>query len=296
MAFAAKVVCDSLTPHGQRLTSIVATYPRFIHGEMMTHRLFSRNSASSRAIPWARFDKEGKLNPKCMKYMILNDPVIPIKWGREQKGMQSGDEVDDPRSCEQTWLKARDKAVEAVDKLANLGLHKSLCNRITEPWMNITVLVSSTDWRNFFNLRCHKDAEVHMQKIAGLMRDAFEQSVPQKLKVGEWHLPYIDIAVDVQAVSANRHLFGDRHLMDVLPKISAGRCARLSYLTHEDKRDIMEDYRLYSRLAERAVGDSNPRHLSPTEHPAQVMEYAAWEGNFCGFKQLRKMIVPSRVE
>lgn len=179
-----KMICDSISDHtGKRLSTVAITYPRFIHAEILTHRDRARNSASSRAIPW----------PKMMS-AIENYPVIPIRWGSEQKGMQTGNEIPekDRKLAEDIWLNARDNAINSAKALAELGVHKSLVNRITEPWMWITVVMTATEWKNFFRLRCHQDAEIHFQKIAGMIRDCLDNNSPIRKRAGEWHLPYID--------------------------------------------------------------------------------------------------------
>src|SRR5689334_12194909 len=132
MSFYAKVILDSMAPCGKRLTTIEARYPRFIHSEILTHRDRARNSASSRAIPW----------PKMMA-AIMEQPAIPIRWGSEQKGMQTGGEIDDPEVAERIWLRARDNAVQSARDLAELGVHKSIVNRLTEPFMWITVVMTA---------------------------------------------------------------------------------------------------------------------------------------------------------
>ena len=173
--FEVKMILDSMAPCGKRLTTITATYPRFIHSEIMTHRDRARNAASSRAIPWSK-----------MREQIINDPVIPLVFGSEQKGMQTGCEVDDPKAALECWLNARDVALERADWLHCYGVHKSIVNRIVEPWMWITVVMSATEWKNFFRLRCHPDAEIHFQKIAGMIRDLLEASTPTPLAAWEW--------------------------------------------------------------------------------------------------------------
>ena len=145
----AKIVADSLSPQGHRITTFLLTYPRFIHSELMTHRMFSRNSASSRAIPFEKMVK-----------MVEEDPFIPIAWQKDHKGMQGVEYITDPvkiDDCVGTWLLARNKATREAKYLNNLhGVTKQLCNRLLEPFMWHTVLVTATEWKNFFELRCPK--------------------------------------------------------------------------------------------------------------------------------------------
>lgn len=229
--FYCKVILDSVAPCEKRLTTVEVRYPRFIHSEVLTHRDRARNSASSRAIPW----------PKMMA-AIIDDPVIPIRFGSEQQGMQTGGEINDPEAARLVWLEARDNAVRSAQHLANLGVHKSICNRLTEPFMWITVVMTATEWNNFFRLRCHADAEVHFQKIAEMIRVARESSQPTPVKDGGWHLPYVS-GVDHKALTPTP--FSTLSLC----KISAARCARVSYLTQDGQRDPMKDLELFDRLS-----------------------------------------------
>lgn len=273
MPFEVKIIADSIGPNGKRLTTLTATYPRFIHAEIMTHRDRERNAASSRAIPW-----------KTMRQQVIDDPVIPIRWGAEQKGMQTGGEVEDVESCKREWLFARDSALYRADQLHELGVHKSLVNRIVEPFAWITVVMTATEWANFFRLRIHPDAEVHFQKIAGMMRDAINASTPEEFNPGRWHMPYVTYEEDYgpACILADN----DYTLMqEILKKCSVARCARVSYLTHEGKRDINKDLELFDRL----VQGSGFGHWSPHGHVAQATcDPELRSGPFVGWKQYRK--------
>jgi len=243
------------------------------NSEVLTHRDRERNSASSRAIPW----------PK-MCEMIATDPFVPIRWGSEQKGMQTGAEIDNPAEAERIWLKARDNALASAQELANLGVHKSLVNRLTEPFMWITVIMSATEWKNFFRLRCHSDAEIHFQQIAGMMRSKIIRSEPTLLQVGEWHLPYI---TDLDRAEAGSIDVPGLALMypEVLARLSVARIARVSYLTHDGVRDVRKDLTLFDRL----VNGSGFGHWSPHGHVAQAHEDPTHRsGPFVGYHQYRK--------
>jgi hypothetical protein len=258
--FEAKVVLDSVSPAGKRLTTMTWKYPRFIHSEIMTHRMLSKNSASSRAIPF-----------KMLLKQVMENPVVPIRFGSEQKGMQTGGEIDDPQMAEIIWLQARDHAVAKATRLADLGVHKSLCNRLLEPWMWITVVISGTE--NLWRLRIHPDAEVHFQRVATMAKEAMDQSVPDQLDVGEWHMPFIDSYETM-----------DGHGLEVLKRASVARCARVSYLTHEGERSITKDLILFDRLCQ----GSGFGHWSPHEHVAQAAKDDSPSGNFRGWHQFRK--------
>lgn len=280
--FKAEVICDSVAPCGERLTTVVATYPRFIHSEIMTHRDRERNAASSRAIPWTS-----------MMLAIEDNPVIPIFWGSEAKGMQTGGEIDDPEAAERIWLEARDSAVMYAKQLAELGVHKSLVNRITEPWMWITTVMTATAWNNFFRLRCHPDAEIHFQKIAGMTRDAIYASTPQRLRAGDWHLPFWDnedwtrlgaIGYDA-AVELLQGYDKPDYIQEFARRVSVARVARVSYLTHgSSERSFEKDIQLFDRL----VNGSGFGHWSPHGHVAKALMTKERSGPFVGFMQYRK--------
>lgn len=212
---------------------------RFVLAEFNTHRVFSRNSASSRAIPLRKqLDR------------VLNDPAFPVSWPAEQPGMSGGDELE-PEGLVQLWMIARNRAVECARAAGNDGLHKSVANRLLEPFMWHTVVVTSTSWQNFFGLRCNPMAQPEIREAAEAMYQAYEESAPRPTKPGEWHLPYI------QPDEIEFHEVHD------LIRVSSARCARVSYLTQNGVRDISEDLKLYSRLV-----SATPMHASPLEHVA----------------------------
>lgn len=264
MAFAAEVVADSVSPGGSRLTTIAVTMPRSLLAELNTHRTFARNSASSRAIPVQRIVDA-----------VLSDPYVPVYWGKNQAGMQARKELSSASIEKATleWLAARDSAVQHARRLLEIGTHKQDANRLLEPWMWTTVLVTATDWQNFFQQRCHPDAHPSFQRFACMMRDARDASTPRLVRVGEWHLPY---------VSEEDWLLVDPASRMRLAYVSAARCARVSYLRHGERRDHAEDVVRTEQL--RASG-----HWSPLEHPAAALEDPAERcGPFRGWKQLRK--------
>lgn len=263
----AEVVLASRNPTGRILWTLELTYPRFIHSEILTHRDRARNSGSSRAIPWP-----------VMCERIREDPVIPVVWGTEKSGMQTGDALvgDLELQAREIWLDIRDYVLAGAQKLANIGVHKSLCNRVTEPWMWITVVMSSTAWKNFFRLRAHKDAEIHFQILADRIKEAMDSYEPQKLSVGQWHLPYCDLESDREEA---------RNDDEILAKVSTARCARVSVVQHGEKRKSVEkDLKLFERL----FTGSGFGHWSPMEHPAEAMSGDYRSGPFVGFEQFRK--------
>ena len=262
----AKILLDSVTTAGERLVTLEATYPRFVHSELMTHRVFSRNAASSRAIP---IEKQIQ--------RVMDDPVTPVWWGKNQSGMQARKELTgfDRETAEKDWLTARNYAVGIAHALLGDGLHKQLTSRILEPWMWITTIITATEWQNFFTLRCHPDAQPELRHVAEMMREAYENSTPQLLQDGEWHLPLVTNYDE-------SHLRADNCPTMDLVRISTGRCCRVSYLTHEGKRDPNKDIALHDQEASRA-------HWSPFEHQAQAHAGMPACGNFTGgFLQYRK--------
>jgi thymidylate synthase ThyX len=268
----ARIIADSVNPVGNRLTTFVCKYPRFIHSEVMTHRMLSRNASSSRAIPVHK-----------MIQAVIDEPAMPVYWGAEQKGMQSGSELDPDTlvKCQQDWLDARNSAVDTAKQLTYRGLHKSLVNRIIEPWAHITVVVSATEWANFFALRCHKDAQPEFQVLANLMAGEYKDHEPDKLNWGRWHLPFIS--------DEERFLLSEPTLI----KCSVARCARVSYLTHDGANPSVEkDIELHDKLV-----IQTPAHASPAEHPAcaSMQESPSKKSNFKGFLQYRKMLVNENI-
>jgi hypothetical protein len=281
MAIEVKILADSMAPCGKRLTTRLWKYPRSIHSEIMTHRMLSKNSASSRAIPTEK-----------LLQMVIDDPFVPEYIGSNQKGMQAGEELrEDKRQwAVDTWLRARDSAVEHARHLISYGVHKQVVNRLVEPWMWITVIVSATENENLWGLRCHPAAEPHFQKLAYMDRDAVMASSPKQLKEGEWHLPLIfpEDATALGAIDASeggRTLRTREEFNRTLAKISVGRCARVSYLTHDGRRAIEEDIALHDRLVVQ-----EPLHASPAEHVAQALATPERSGNFIGWRQYRKTL------
>lgn len=273
--FKAEMLADSLHPEGSRLTTMLLTYPRIIHSEWLTHRTHSRNAASSRAIP---VEKQIQA--------VIDDPFIPIHWGVNQSGMQAYRVHPDPNYCEDVWRESLNDAIFHAKRLNALNLHKQIVNRVIEPYSWITIIATSCGpgWRNLFKLRCHEAAEPHFQKIARMAEQLWYDHKPRMMAVGEWHLPLFGFEGDDEIPVNDRK------------KISAARCARVSYLTHDGRRDVSKDMELHDRLIK-----SDPKHMSSFEHQAQcVMGYPLTElynGNLeAGWVQYRKTIKGERAE
>jgi hypothetical protein len=234
-------------------------YHNFVANGFIVHN--SRNSASSRAIP----------TPKLIE-RVLQDPAVPLEWGKNKAGMSASDvlSADHAQEAELVWLSARDAAVGHAQRLLDLHVHKQELNRLLEPFLWHTVIVSATEWQNFFELRCAPNAQPEIRAAALLMLEAMNASVPQALDYGAWHTPLLQ---------------PDENDLDpeIARRISAARCARVSYLTHEGLREIERDLELYDRL--RA-----DRHLSPFEHVATPAPDGAFHGNVRGWVQFRREI------
>lgn len=273
-----EIEADSINPNGHRITTYVLTFPRLIHSELMTHRVFSRNAASSRAIP---IDK--------MIEAVVTDPAMPIRWGSNGKGMQDHGLLSGAaaNAAYQEWRRAATDAVTNAKALQATGAHKQIVNRVLEPFMWMTVIVTATEWENFFKLRCHPDAQPEFQHLAHLMLqhylyvDPETRQTPRKpwpAQWGEWHIPF-----DPQ--------FKGKRVSAELPNItleqrivtSVACCARVSYTKHNVPTYTPDkDAELYHQLL--ASG-----HMSPFEHVAQAL--AKWtSSNFHGWEQHRKQV------
>lgn len=295
MSISAKIICDSISPQRVRLTTLELCYPRFIHSEVMTHRMFSRNASSSRAIPIEKLIRDIRFNP-----------AVPIHWGKNKPGMQAREELEgvNKMKAEKVWLDFVEYTTYRAEVLNDLGLHKQITNRVLEPYSHIKVIVTATEWDNFFNLRLHPDAQPEIQELARCMKEAMEASTPVELKPGEWHMPYVENeGTLVMSCYSNK-----QELLKDMIKCSVARCARVSYNNHDNSSpDIEKDIALADRLLEAG-------HMSPLEHQATPMDvtgihhklstYSPWEkgithmdrsgsfwsGNFMGWIQYRQLI------
>jgi hypothetical protein len=281
----AKMICDSISSENIRLRTMQLRYPRIIHSEFMTHRAFSRNARSSRAVPVAQMIKE-----------VKEDPFIPVHWGLNQKGMQAGQECNADvyfheyayEKClhqdlyctrSDAWLYARDQALKIAQAFTEAGYHKQVVNRLIEPFTFIDVLVSATDFNNFYALRRHEAAEPHMRMLADAMWECEQASTPKYLHTGEWHLPFI----------AEEEQWADSA---TLTKMSVDRCKRISYKPYTNAKERDAEIKGHDDLI-----NARPVHATPTEHQATPDELKSngWKnptehGNFRGWRQYRQMI------
>ena len=294
----AKIIADSVCPQGVRMTTMEIEYPRFILAELNTHRMLSKNSASSRAIP-----------VKAMHEFIKTNPATPVSWGKNQPGMKANENVGSTvaTEAEQIWNRAKDDALHWADALAHkLAIHKQIANRITEPWMTMKTVISGTEWNNFFHLRNHADAQPEIKALAEAMTVAYTTHLPVPLKPGQWHLPYITIAEyvptgELQYLNNNF----DPISLEEAKIVSASCCAQVSYRKNDDSFDKAK--KIYDQLIL-----SEPVHASPIEHQATPMDVDSmcrfepdtwqpgvthvsansdlWSGNLRGWIQYRKLI------
>jgi|TARA_R110000824_G_scaffold176672_1_gene355786 thymidylate synthase ThyX len=235
------VLLDSITPSGTRLLTLRVTVPKFILAELNTHRVFSRNAGSSRA-----------LNSQRQLVAVSDDPVFPVEWGIDQPGMQADTHLDPEATtiAEEIWRAAMQSAIWAASQLHELGVHKQLVNRLVEPFSWVDVIVSSTEWENFFTLRLSTHAQPEMRHVAEAMHASMTTSTPTVVSWNDWHLP---------AITAQELLDIPR---DELRFVAAGRLARVSYGRHT--RSWEKDRNLAYQLADNG-------HWSPFEHVAMAV-------------------------
>lgn len=286
MTIKAEIILSSRNSAGQDLTTFSLFYPRFIHAELMTHRVFSRNASSSRAIPVAKNVQS-----------VLDDPAIPIHFTKNKPGMQGGAALvgEEHNRAKAAWLRGRDRAVETANELIAEEVHKQYANRVIEPYGHIAVVLTATEFTNFFALRYHSMAQPELCMLAKAMWEVYQGRKIQFLDDGDWHLPYVS-----DEEQGSRHVAYEKYeraedgksayacaIRDLL-MMSSARCARVSYLTHENKVPTLpEDLGLYGRLME-----GFPKHASPTEHQAMACgDPSVQSGNFFGgWIQHRKTI------
>lgn len=278
----AKIIAHSIANNIPLITAEWC-YPRFIHSEVMTHRMFSRNASSSRAIPIEKMIKQ-----------VEENPATPIHWGKNQPGMQAREEIEDGSTW---WKSAALSAVQEARYLMQRGYHKQIVNRVLEPFQYIKVIVTATEWDNFFNLRLHPDAQPEIQELARCMWGEISNSVPAALDLGEWHMPYLT-SEEWYGFNIGSLTQGD------LIKCSVARCARVSYNNHDNSSpNIEKDIALADKLL-------SAGHMSPFEHIATPMEEdncihpeewelgvthmdcnkKLWSGNFRGWIQYRQLL------
>lgn len=290
----ATILADSISPQGNRITTYELEYPRFILSELNTHRMLSKNSASSRAIPIAKMHEH-----------IRAHTARPVHWGKNQPGMSAKEEVDEltKTGAIGVWDAARDAALSHAKVLSDMGIHKQIANRTTEPFMMMKTVLTGTEFGNLFWLRHHPDAQPEFHELAGCMFDARAKSTPTILLPGDWHLPYI--RVEASKSTGCRYFVGDEQVdVETAKHVSASCCAQVSYRRLDDSIEKAKD--IFDRLI-----NSTPVHASPVEHQATPMRHpngrtyygdweegvthmraggSLWSGNLQGWIQYRQLI------
>lgn len=304
-----EIILASVASNGIPIYTIRMRYPRPIHGEIMTHRVFGRNARSSRAVP-----------VKTMLLECTSIPYVPWHWGKNQKGMQADEECNELITVPTetggvsdvdrvtAWLQARDAAVAVAEGFMEAGYHKQNPNRLLEPFSWIDTLITSTDWDNFLWLRDHHAAEPHLQDLARLVKQAMDEAFIVVLDKGEWHMPYIT-PMDIQNLIIRPDEDTERVIdelgcdgQELLNMVSAARCARISYKPFDGDASYRKELNRYEMLV-----TSDRVHASPLEHQATpdlligfddegfpIWEKPRLHGNLIGYIQARKL-VPNEV-
>jgi thymidylate synthase ThyX len=302
---------------GKEIVTFELVYPRMIHAELMTHRMFSRNSASSRAIPIAKVVE-----------MVRDNYAEPSHWGKNQPGMQAREELDgfELEAVKELWCGAAFDAARYSEAMAALGAHKQVANRVTEPYQWMKVVLTYTEGNNWFWLRDHTDADPTIHELARKMWEALEASTPFLIHPGEWHVPYVNRMRGTKGLMYLTEVYIEDDVyetqllaLDEALAVSSSCCAQVSYRTLD--LSLSKAQMIYGRLV-----DSEPVHASPFEHQATPMKFPTglsktfsyintspqewtqddtewedgvthldredmfWSGNFCGYVQHRQLI------
>ena len=294
----AKVIADSIGPTGVRVTTMEIEYPRFILAELNTHRLLSKNSASSRAIPVAKMHEQ-----------ISTNPATPVYWGKNQPGMSASEELqgDELGMAKYYWNGAKEAALRFAKAMSDIGLHKQVANRPAEPFQLMKTVITGTEWSNFYYLRNHYQAQPEIQALAAAMYKAHTESKPKQLEPGEWHLPYVLASRDIMGTLYYRDNSGNELSLEDAKVISVSCCAQVSYRKNDDSLEKAQN--IFDKLI-----NSKPAHSSPTEHQAtpmplrylgmedtgrkywpkgvshQCQDGSYWSGNLQGWIQYRKTL------
>lgn len=253
----ARVLNKSISADGIKIISFELEYPRLIHSELLTHKMFSRNAASSRAIPIAKSIEA-----------VRNSPAMPVEWGKNKPGMQADGEVDDPETAKWMWVQAARQAADRAEQMASMGLHKQVVNRILEPFVFMKTVLTATEFDNFWWLREHEDADPTIYELAKCMHQASKRVRVQPLIPGEWHFAYVD--TDVGFDRTIYHIDGEELDLETAKKIDAACCAQVSFRKLDTS--IEKALQIYDRLA-----GSVPVHASPFEHAATPMQPSKYE-------------------
>jgi len=287
----AKIIRDSINGTN-RLTTYELEYPRLIHSELLTHKMLSKNSSSSRAIPFKRALE-----------MLQENPAMPVHWGLNQPGMSAKEELStyDKSLAQDIWLQTRDAVIEHAHRLDAVKLHKQVINRMLEPWSIMKTVISGTEFENLWWLRDHEDAQPEFQELARVMHQAENESTPEALESGQWHLPYVDARVDGYGMQRYYDTTGEEMTLEDAIAVSSSCCAQVSYRRLDDSLEKARD--IFAKL----IG-ADRKHASPMEHQGtpipQMYKNENWpdgvthmrrdgtycSGNFFGWIQHRQLI------
>ena len=277
----AKIIAHSKSAiNGKEIITWELIYPRFIHAELMTHRMFSRNAASSRAIPVTKMIEQ-----------VRENPATPVHWGKNQPGMQAKEEFEGfaKRQVMGEWYAAGSAAAHRAEALEKCGAHKQIVNRLLEPFQWMKTVVTATEYENFFWLRNHADAQPEIKRLAEVMLEALETSEPFILGPGEWHTPYHGNGywIPWETVRSTDGSYVVDQLGFTLQQalaISSSCCAQVSYRKLDDSLEKALD--IYARLVE-----SEPVHASPFEHQATPMKYTNSFDHFWSYQNMDPSLI-----
>lgn len=255
------ILADSISEEGYRLTTFQLKFWRAILPEITRHRICSFSVKSSRATPVQKYIDE-----------IRSKPWGPEFWGLNQKGMTPEQEADSKviDVCKYVWCTSADSACMMAESLQRMNIHKQVINRLLEPYMYTEMVISATDWANFWKLRIAPDAQAEIYTLAKEMKKQYDESSPVLLHNGEFHMPYVSVAEK------------ETYDIETCVKISAARCARVSYTCFDGSTSVEKDLDLFNRLV-------SSGHFSPLEHVATPVNKDKYRvSNFVGWNQLRK--------
>lgn len=230
--------------NGIRVDTLEVRFPRIILPEFNTHRVFSRNFQSSRAKPILKVISED-----------LTYTPSDYGWRKNSKGMSPSElfGVYDSSKFSTDWKLAKEDMIKKAIYFHEEGVAKEIVNRLLEPFMEVTGVVTSTEWNNFLILRLNEGAQTEIRVLAKMIKDTLDSTTPI---VRDFHLPYTEDIDEEYKWSTN---FSQKDLIQQI-KQSVARCARVSYFSFDKKEsELDKDIELFNRLKE-------SKHLSPFEH------------------------------
>lgn len=295
----AKVLADSTSSEtGQRIVTFELEYPRIIHSENMTHRVASKNSASTRAVP----------TPKAVEH-VRNNTFMPVWWGKNQSGMSAREELNAPviingvsLTREEAWLQLRDVTCQYVEAFHEAGYHKQIIARPLEVFSIHKIVYTATDYSNFFWLRDHEDAQPEIQVLAREMKAAYQSSITTLLNLGDWHTPYYKNGYWREVGDTKVDAYG--YTRDQALKISTSMCAQVSYRVGDATIEKADN--IYVKLMGGDVVHASPLEHQASPTPATVpwtdipgvthidKQGRIWSGNLCNWIQHRQLIMEEK--